>query len=120
MKDRLSNGIYAPTTPDDAPGEDSVDGLLDADDIKRMLQAITLLSECAPTVRQVIEAGDKAIDAAGLNPWCMNEGCADGTETISLWWLENLEDKLTRTHRYRRTSSAGTGDESAGPNLSQP
>jgi hypothetical protein len=87
--------------PKDAAGSGSVDGLLDADDIKRLLQAITLLSECAPTVRQVIEAGDKAIGAAGLNPWCMNEGRADGTETISLWWLEKLEDKLMRASNDR-------------------
>ena len=35
------------------------------------------------TVRQVIEAGDDAIKAAGLNPWCMNEGLATGDEPIS-------------------------------------
>lgn len=35
------------------------------------------------TVRQVIEAGDRAIDAAGINPWLMNEGLAAGNEHIS-------------------------------------
>ena len=39
------------------------------------------------SVRQVIEAGYTAIDAAGLDPWCMNEGKADGHEKISTWWL---------------------------------
>jgi hypothetical protein len=39
------------------------------------------------TVRQVIQAGDSAIDAAGLNPWCINEGRADGSARISAWWL---------------------------------
>ena len=40
------------------------------------------------TVRQVIEAGDEAIEAAGLNPWCVNEGLADGSERISLWRID--------------------------------
>ncbi len=40
------------------------------------------------TVRQVIEAGDREIDAAGLNPWCINEGLATGDEKISTWWME--------------------------------
>jgi len=39
------------------------------------------------TVRQVIEAGDDAIDAAGLSPWCMNEGLADGTESIAAHFI---------------------------------
>jgi hypothetical protein len=37
------------------------------------------------TVRQVIEAGDKYINAAGLNPWCMNEGLATGSERVSCY-----------------------------------
>jgi hypothetical protein len=37
------------------------------------------------TVRQVIEAGDKYINAAGLNPWCMNEGLATGNERVSCY-----------------------------------
>lgn len=41
------------------------------------------------SVRQVIENGGSAIDAAGLNPWCMNEGLATGAELISTWWLES-------------------------------
>lgn len=40
------------------------------------------------TVRQVIDAGDDAIEAAGLNPWCIAEGRADGDERIGhQWWL---------------------------------
>lgn len=34
------------------------------------------------TIRQVIAAGHEAIDAAGLNPWCINEGLATGDERI--------------------------------------
>ena len=40
------------------------------------------------TVRQVIQGGDDAIVASGLNPWCINEGLATGDESISAWWLE--------------------------------
>jgi hypothetical protein len=36
------------------------------------------------TIRQVIDAGDNAIKAAGLNPWCINEGLATGDETIDI------------------------------------
>lgn len=39
------------------------------------------------TVRQVIQGGDAAIQASGLNPWCINEGRATGDEPISTWWL---------------------------------
>lgn len=42
------------------------------------------------TVRQVIDAGDEAIDAAGLNPWCLNEGLATGDERIRADWLTAL------------------------------
>ena len=40
------------------------------------------------TVRQVIEAGDKATEAAGLNPWCINEGLATGGESIGSDWID--------------------------------
>lgn len=39
------------------------------------------------TVRQVIQGGDDAIAASGLNPWCINEGRATGDEPIGTWWL---------------------------------
>jgi hypothetical protein len=52
-----------------------------------------LLRRCAVlvrllTVRQVIEAGDEAIEAAGLNPYAINEGRATGDERLNPWWLE--------------------------------
>lgn len=46
-------------------------------ELKRARTLVSLL-----TVRQVIEAGDDAISAAGLNPWCLNEGLAEGHEQI--------------------------------------
>lgn len=49
-------------------------------DLLAVLRCLRLLQECPPTVRQIIEAGDRAIDAAGLNPWGMNEGLAEGSE----------------------------------------
>ena len=40
------------------------------------------------TVRQIIESGTEAIEAAGLNPWCIAEGRATGDERIGkVWWL---------------------------------
>ena len=52
------------------------------------------------TVRQVIAAGDAAIEAAGLNPWAINEGRATGDETISTWWVESdLNDLLAAGRR---------------------
>lgn len=49
-----------------------------APEMYRALKRIqTILRSCPITVRQVIGAGDQAIDAAGLNPYCINEG-ADG------------------------------------------
>lgn len=46
------------------------------------------------TVRQAIEAGDDAIAAAGLNPWCMSEGLATGDERVHLWWADDLVTRL--------------------------
>lgn len=47
------------------------------------------------TVRQVISAGDDAIEAAGLNPWCINEGLATGDECIGRqWWLTEAIEKV--------------------------
>jgi hypothetical protein len=40
------------------------------------------------TVRQVIELGDDAIFASGLNPWSLNEGLATGDERIDLDWAQ--------------------------------
>jgi len=40
------------------------------------------------TVRQVIHSGDKAIEASGLNPWCLSEGLATGDERVATWWID--------------------------------
>lgn len=58
-------------------------------DLLAVLRCLRLLQECPPTVRQIIEAGDRAIDAAGLNPWAMNEGLATGDERHTPWQLED-------------------------------
>lgn len=42
------------------------------------------------TVRQIIEAGDDAIEAAGLNPWCINEGRASGDERFDSWRISHV------------------------------
>jgi hypothetical protein len=51
--------------------------------LREALERTTKLASLL-TVRQVINAGDEYIDAAGLNPWCMNEGLAPGEESISV------------------------------------
>lgn len=40
------------------------------------------------TVGAVMERGIEAINAAGLNPYCVNEGRASGQERISTDWLD--------------------------------
>lgn len=55
--------------------------------LKRCSELVSIL-----TVRQIIEAGDDAIKAAGLNPYCMNEGLAKGDEKIDAWWIEAALD----------------------------
>jgi len=39
------------------------------------------------TISEVMERGIEAINAAGLNPYCINEGRASGRERISTDWL---------------------------------
>jgi len=39
------------------------------------------------TVGMVIK-DDDAIEAAGINPWVINEGLADKDDAISAWWLD--------------------------------
>lgn len=63
-------------------------------------RAVILLRAAPPTIREVMDAGNDAIEAAGLNPWCMNEGLASGDEEISLWAFEeavrNAEREVTK------------------------
>lgn len=50
------------------------------DELKRAKKLASLV-----TVRQVIDVGDEYIEAAGLNPWCLNEGLTTGDERINIW-----------------------------------
>ena len=56
-------------------------------ELQKLLNRAMILAGLV-TVRQVIDAGDEAIEAAGLNPWCINEGRAEGYERISTWMLK--------------------------------
>lgn len=60
-----------------------------ADEIERLTGLVARARPLVSllTVRQVIESNDEAICASGLNPWCMNEGLANGDESIGAWWL---------------------------------
>lgn len=53
--------------------------------LRAALERTIALAELV-TIKQVIDAGDEVIEAAGLNPWCIAEGLADGSEPVSLWW----------------------------------
>ena len=64
--------------------------------LERALRALRLLSECPPTVRRIINAGDSAIEASGLNPWCMNEGAADGSESHLPWWISDVTEEIQK------------------------
>jgi hypothetical protein len=59
----------------------TVDGLVKA--LERAQKLVRLV-----TVRQVIESGDDAIEAAGINPWAMNEGLAEGHERIDTYFID--------------------------------
>ena len=63
-----------------------------ADLLDTLERAQTLAS--LVTVRQAIEAGDDAINAAGLNPYCMNEGRASGDESIYFWRLDSVIEEI--------------------------
>lgn len=52
------------------------------------------------TIREVLQRGDDAIEAAGLDPWCINEGLADGSETLDLSFID-------RALRAARTPNGG-------------
>lgn len=78
----------------DVDGEERVVGIAYRGVDARLIAAAPALAEALEkalpllrllTVRQVIEAGDEAIDAAGLNPWAINEGLATGDEPIGVW-----------------------------------
>ena len=77
-----------PESPKPVAEAESLVGVASTD-LLAALRCLRLLQECPPTVRQIIEAGDRAIDAAGLNPWCMNEGLAEGNERHTPWQLED-------------------------------
>lgn len=50
------------------------------------------------TIRQVMEAGSEAIEAAGLNPWCVNEGQTTGDDHVDLWKISAAIDEAKKFH----------------------
>jgi hypothetical protein len=49
------------------------------------------------TIRQVLDSGDEVISAAGISPWCVNEGRAEGHEpAISDWRYTEMREVLDR------------------------
>jgi len=63
------------------------------DDLKSMRTLLPLLRLL--TVRQVIDAGDEAINACGLNPWCLNEGRAEPEDrAFDHWRSDRIKEML--------------------------
>lgn len=54
-------------------------------DLKRARALLGLV-----TIGQVMESGRASIEAAGLSPYCVNEGQAQKSDRIPLWWLDHL------------------------------
>jgi hypothetical protein len=73
--------------PDPSDAEEAL--ALAEEVLERALKLVPLL-----TVRQAIEAGDEATRAAGLNPWAINEGRADGSEKLSAWWIAHALERV--------------------------
>jgi hypothetical protein len=71
-------------------------------------RAVAILSACPPTVRQIIEGGDEAIGAAGLNPWCINEGLATGDEPHDVTW--RLYEAIAKAMAGTPESKVGASD----------
>lgn len=67
-----------------------------------LLEACKLVVALAPllrmlTIRQVLGAGDDAIEAAGLNPYCVNEGLAGGHEpAVAEWKLDAIRAAIAK------------------------
>jgi hypothetical protein len=59
------------------------------EEIERLVRLAALV-----TVGQVIDAGDESIAAAGLSPYCINEGRAEGHERIDMWRARGLLEVL--------------------------
>lgn len=68
------------------------------------------------TIKQVIEKGDKAIDACGLNPWCLKEGLAEGHEpALSSWKIDSLIEEIKKLEDQAESQSEGKVSVEDGP-----
>lgn len=62
-------------------------------EVRAALEALIPLVECL-TIRDIVQAGDDAIEAVGLHPYCINEGLATGDEPAPTWKLRALLQRL--------------------------
>lgn len=83
-------GENAPASRADGTGSDAaeIERLREENESLRRAVARARPLVALLTVRQVIEAGGEALEASGLNPWCVNEGLAQGGERLDPWWLD--------------------------------
>jgi hypothetical protein len=67
---------------------------LTKEDLSQIDQCLLLLAACPPTIGQILDSGDRAINASGLNPYCVNEGLATREDRHYPWKIEHLRQKI--------------------------
>ena len=72
----------------EAPTKNKASVVIAYSDLLTALHCLRLLKELPPTICQIIEAGEHAINLSGINPWVMNEGLAAGNEVHVPWRLD--------------------------------
>ncbi|MFA7628587.1 MAG: hypothetical protein WCY37_04270 [Candidatus Dojkabacteria bacterium] len=58
-------------------------------EVIRRLKAIAATA----TIGQILADSD-ALEASGLNPYCVHEGLATGDMTLELWWAQDVLDTI--------------------------
>lgn len=77
------------------------DSIKNLEQLERIRALLPLLRKI--TIRQVLDSGDEVISATGLNPWCVNEGRAQGDEpAISDWRYAEMREFLDEEIHYRQ------------------
>lgn len=72
--------------PDTSPSTEDLQSILDV--LRRAKVLVGLVG-----IGAILDAGDAAIDASGLNPWCVNEGRATREDKTSTWWIDGAIEK---------------------------
>ncbi len=101
------NGLFeSDLEPDGAQAAlDVLEGTLEA--LERAAALVRLV-----TVGQVMDAGDAAIAASGLDPWAVNEGKARRGDALDVWWLDHARARAASVRDALRAElPTGTRDD---------